>query len=188
MLRVILYIGISFFIKIAIACNTFADGRGSQISNHYVAIGYSSWYGDHFHGNQTASGIFFDKNSYGAAHRSLPFFSLIRVTNLHNKKNVVLMIIDRGPFYYDRILDVSENIASILGFRKSGKAEVKIEYLEKETKSLMKLAPSKKPRALFHFFMQHRKMFDSHIKEIKNKKQVLNNKRRRSSAGRAVHS
>ena len=91
--------------------------------------GDASWYGPGFHGRLTASGEVFDKEAMTAAHRTLPFGTLVRVRNLGNGREAVLRINDRGPFARGRILDVSEAAARKLGMVESGTARVRIEIV-----------------------------------------------------------
>ena len=127
--------------------------------DHYIATGNASWYGTFFHGRKTASGVVFNKNHYSAAHRKLKLGSLIRVTNLHNNKKIVLMVNDRGPVPKDRILDVSEQTARKLGFIEQGLAKVRIEYLPSQTKKLSKKARSKKVADMYNYFIRNHGMF-----------------------------
>lgn len=92
--------------------------------------GVASWYGGYFHGRLTASGRRYSKFSYMAAHKSLPFGTLMRVTNPDNGKSVVVEILDRGPYVADRMLDLSEATAKELGYANSGVATVKTEILK----------------------------------------------------------
>lgn len=93
--------------------------------------GKASWYGGRHHGGPTASGEKFNKNAYTAAHRTLRFDSVVRVTNKNNGRQVVVRINDRGPFgRKERIIDVSEAAARKLGMIRSGVAPVKVELLE----------------------------------------------------------
>ncbi len=92
-----------------------------------VEYGEATWYGAALHGNLTASGERFDMNAMTAAHKTLPFFSLVRVTNLDNGRQIVLRITDRGPFAPGRIIDVSERAAELLGFKRAGVANVQVE-------------------------------------------------------------
>lgn len=105
----------------------------------YRKVGVASWYGsvDGFHGKKTANGDVFNKHMLTAAHPTLPLPSMVRVTNLKNKKSVIVMVNDRGPFRKNRILDASERAATMLGFKKHGTARVKVEYLHDETKALL---------------------------------------------------
>jgi len=86
--------------------------------------GVASWYGDPFHGRLTASGETFDKTALTAAHRSLPFGTLILVRNLDNGLEVTVRVTDRGPFVAGRILDLSEAAGRILGMAATGTARV----------------------------------------------------------------
>ena len=99
-----------------------------------VQIGVASYYGKGLHGKNRADGEVFNKNEMGAAHPSYPFGTRVRVTNLQNDREVIVRINDRGPAQSHRskgvIIDVSEAAASALGFRKRGKARVKLEVLE----------------------------------------------------------
>ena len=99
-----------------------AAARGAQ-------VGIASWYGPGFHGRQTASGQRYDMYAMTAAHRSLPFGTRVRVTNLENARSVVLTINDRGPFVDGRIVDVSKRAAQMLGFERRGKAKVRLQVL-----------------------------------------------------------
>jgi rare lipoprotein A len=91
--------------------------------------GEASWYGPGFHGRRTANGEIFDKEALTAAHRTLPFGTVVRVRNLDNGRVVVVRINDRGPFARDRILDLSEAAARELDMMATGTAPVKLEIL-----------------------------------------------------------
>ncbi len=95
----------------------------------YAAVGLASWYGDAFHGRLTANGEVYDVNGLTAAHPTLPLPSYVRVTNLDNGRSMTVRVNDRGPFAHDRILDVSERVADMLGFRQQGTARVKVQYI-----------------------------------------------------------
>ena len=86
--------------------------------------GEASWYGDQFHGKQTASGEVYDMHMLSAAHRTLPFGTLLRITNLENDKSVTVRVNDRGPFVGDRVLDLSKAAASLLEFQDKGVAKI----------------------------------------------------------------
>jgi rare lipoprotein A len=94
-----------------------------------VFYGKASYYGDEFHGRKTASGETFDMYKLSAAHRTFPFGTLLRVTNLKNNKEVDLKVNDRGPFVDDRILDLSYGAAKELDSVMDGVIDVKIEVL-----------------------------------------------------------
>nr|WP_243454178.1 septal ring lytic transglycosylase RlpA family protein [Oceanisphaera pacifica] len=91
--------------------------------------GKASYYGGRFHGRKTASGEIFNKNILTAAHRTLPFGTQVRVTNLNNNKSVVVRINDRGPYAKGRIIDLSEQAARQLKMIRAGVVKVKVERL-----------------------------------------------------------
>ena len=92
-------------------------------------VGVASFYGDRHHGRRTASGERFDQNELTAAHRTLPFGTRVRVTNLTNEKSVVVTITDRGPFVKGRIIDVSRRAARELDFVRRGTTRVRVRVL-----------------------------------------------------------
>jgi rare lipoprotein A len=96
---------------------------------NYRAEGYASWYGRDFHGRLTANGEVFDQESITAAHPTLPMPSYVRVTNLSNRKSLIVRVNDRGPFHGDRVIDLSHKSAQLLGFKDNGVARVKVEYI-----------------------------------------------------------
>lgn len=103
----------------------FIDGK--------TQVGMASWYGDKEHNRKTASGERFNKYAYTAAHRSLPFGTMTRVTNLRNGKDVVVKINDRGPFIRGRIIDLSYAAAKSIGLVGSGVSKVKVDVLSSES-------------------------------------------------------
>lgn len=92
--------------------------------------GYASWYAGKYHGRQTASGEIFDTNKFTAAHKTLPFDTVVKVTNLENGKSTVVRINDRGPFIEGRIIDLSLAAAKDIDIVNSGVAKVKITIVE----------------------------------------------------------
>ena len=96
---------------------------------HYRAEGIASWYGRDFHGRRTANGEIYDMDSISAAHPTLPIPSYVRVTNLSNRRSLVVRVNDRGPFKDNRIIDLSSKSADLLGFRGNGLARVRVEYV-----------------------------------------------------------
>ena len=96
---------------------------------NYKTEGLASWYGTDFHGRLTANGEVFDMESITAAHPTLPLPSYVRVTNQANKKSLIVRVNDRGPFHGNRVLDVSHKSAQLLGFKDTGVARVKVEYI-----------------------------------------------------------
>ncbi|MCD9572912.1 septal ring lytic transglycosylase RlpA family protein [Pseudomonas protegens] len=101
-----------------------------QESKNYVASGTASWYGTKFHGQNTANGEVYDLYGMSAAHKTLPLPSYVRVTNLDNNRSVILRVNDRGPFYSDRIIDLSYAAAKKLGYAETGTARVKVEGID----------------------------------------------------------
>ena len=93
-------------------------------------MGTASWYGTKFHGRDTANGETFDLYGMTAAHKTLPLPSYVKVTNLENGRVVTLRVNDRGPFYSDRIIDLSFAAAKKLGFAEKGVARVKVEGID----------------------------------------------------------
>jgi rare lipoprotein A len=92
--------------------------------------GLASWYGPGFHGNRSASGEIFDQNALTAAHRTLPFGTRVRVTNLETGQEVVVRINDRGPFHGNRVLDLSAGAARAIGLMQMGVAPVQMDVLD----------------------------------------------------------
>jgi len=95
----------------------------------YVERGVASWYGAPFHGRQSSSGEIFDMNRFVAAHRTLPFGSIVRVTNLNNGKHTEVRIIDRGPFIEGRLIDLSLAAAHAIDMVGTGVAPVRLELV-----------------------------------------------------------
>ena len=91
----------------------------------FIEEGEASWYGQGFHGKKTASGERFDTNEMTAAHKTLPFGKLIKVTNLSNDEFVIVRINDRGPFVRGRIIDLSQ--AAKNAIKMGGTTKVKLE-------------------------------------------------------------
>jgi rare lipoprotein A len=94
-----------------------------------VELGRASYYHSRFHGSRTASGERYDETTLTAAHRTLPFGTRVRVTNIDNGRSVVVTIVDRGPFARGRVIDVSRLAARKLGFLRDGTARVSLEIL-----------------------------------------------------------
>jgi len=113
--------------------------------------GIASYYGDEYQGGETASGQRYDKNLLTAAHKSLPMGTKVRVTRLDTKKTVDVTINDRGPYFKGRILDLSGKAAEVLGIRKDGTANIKLDVLGKggvvTTKTKAKVPAKKTPAA-----------------------------------------
>ncbi|WP_170931104.1 septal ring lytic transglycosylase RlpA family protein [Pseudomonas sp. SID14000] len=95
----------------------------------YDKTGTASYYGARHHGKRTASGEPFNQHSLTAAHRSLPFGTRVRVTNLANQRSVVVRINDRGPHTRGRLIDLSRAAAEKIGMIRSGTARVRVQGL-----------------------------------------------------------
>jgi rare lipoprotein A len=93
--------------------------------------GKATYYADKFQNQKTASGETYKKNKFTAAHKDLPFNTLVKVTNLKNGLSVVVKINDRGPFGNDREIDLSYIAAKSLGMINDGVVEVKIDVLQR---------------------------------------------------------
>ncbi|UCG11171.1 MAG: septal ring lytic transglycosylase RlpA family protein [Deltaproteobacteria bacterium] len=98
-------------------------------SSGFVQSGLASWYGDKFHGRLTANGERYNMYNDTAAHKTLPFDTYLRVTNLKNGKKTVVRINDRGPFVQGRIIDLSYGSANDLEMIDDGVVPVQIEAL-----------------------------------------------------------
>ncbi|KOR34416.1 hypothetical protein AM228_24210 [Planktothricoides sp. SR001] len=103
--------------------------QGIKNSGRSYNEGWASWYGPGFDGNYTASGEVFDQYDMTAAHPSLPFGTLVQVTNLDNGASVTVRINDRGPFAGGRIIDLSAGAAEALGMIYTGEAYVVLQVL-----------------------------------------------------------
>ena len=152
--------GVALFCAILIACNAsprFVRGDGGkeepparrpQPSNDTVAStvtpvfrpssgkvlltleGVASYYAHDFHGKLTSNGETFDMNSLTAAHRTFPFGTKIRVTNLTNGKAILVRVNDRGPFVDGRIIDLSMGAARAIDLIQTGTAKVRLEVVQ----------------------------------------------------------
>jgi hypothetical protein len=91
--------------------------------------GIASWYGPDFHSQMTASGEKYNMFSYTAAHKTLPLGTIVRVTNLKNRKSIVVKINDRGPFVANRIIDLSYSAAKVLGLDRAGTGKVELQVI-----------------------------------------------------------
>jgi rare lipoprotein A len=111
---------------LATACASSAPPAG-PVATGYREEGLASWYGEPYHGRQTASGPRYDMNEMTAAHRTLPFGTLARVTNLENGKRATVLVNDRGPFVDGRIIDLSRAAAEALDSIVPGVVRVRVE-------------------------------------------------------------
>jgi rare lipoprotein A len=89
----------------------------------------ASWYGEPFEGHRTSSGEIYNMHDFTAAHRTLPFGSVVRVTNLVNGKQIEVRINDRGPFVANRVIDLSLSAAQAIDMVGTGTAQVRLEVM-----------------------------------------------------------
>lgn len=101
----------------------------------HLLEGLASWYGGKFQGRLTANGEVFDTNELTAAHRTLPFGTIVRVENLATQRSVVVRINDRGPFVDDRVIDLSRAAADAIGLTSAGVAPVRLVIVSYEVES-----------------------------------------------------
>jgi rare lipoprotein A len=103
--------------------------RQPVVPGEYVEEGVASWYGIPFDGHRTSNGETYDMHAFTAAHRTLPFGAVVRVTNLRNGQQTEVRINDRGPFVANRIIDLSLSAAQAIGMVGTGTAQVRLEVL-----------------------------------------------------------
>ncbi|MDW8295461.1 MAG: septal ring lytic transglycosylase RlpA family protein [Raineya sp.] len=117
----------------------FAQGQ------KFTQTGVASYYAGRFNGRKTSSGEIYDSKKFTAAHRTLKFGTMVKVTNLKNNRSVIVKINDRGPFAHNRIIDISQAAAQEIDMLKTGTAQVRIEVVGENGK-LFELEPSKEPK------------------------------------------
>jgi rare lipoprotein A len=110
---------------------TFLGGCVSSRATVFET-GTASWYGPNFHGKSTASGEIYNQNELTAAHKTLPFNTIVRVTNLDNGKVVNVRINDRGPYAHNRVIDLSYAAARRIDMVNAGLARVRIDVLRSD--------------------------------------------------------
>lgn len=125
-------------IRFSSALNRNYEKSNSNISNNIdssiavgnIFYGKASYYGDEFHGRKTANGEIYDRNNLSAAHKSLPFGTILKVRNIMNNREVIVRINDRGPFVSGRIIDLSYQAAKELDMLREGVIDVEITILK----------------------------------------------------------
>lgn len=100
--------------------------KNASRGGYPARIGLASWYGGYFHGRRAADGSRFDQNDLTAAHKSLPFGTMLLVTNLKNQKSTVVRVTDRGPYVHGRMVDLSRAAAKAIGLVNMGVGKVRI--------------------------------------------------------------
>ncbi len=118
------------------SCGIVSRTSTADESIRFIANGTASWYGPDFHGRSTANGETYNMNDLTAAHRTLPFNTIIRVENTDNGKTVVVRINDRGPYVGNRVIDLSRKAAEEIDMISSGTASVRLYLIEEGDRPL----------------------------------------------------
>ena len=111
------------FFRLCLAASLFVP-LAHQEAQAYSGCGDASWYGAEFNGQRTASGTRFDPHGMTVAHRSLPFGTRLRIRNQSNGRSTIATVSDRGPFIYDRVLDLSYGVFIALANPSQGVARI----------------------------------------------------------------
>lgn len=122
----------SFLFLTLFLMSSCATSRGVATRGMMLDVGIASWYGPAFHGKSTANGETYDQNELTAAHKTLPFNTIVKVTNLENGKSVTVRINDRGPYAGNRIIDLSKAAAEHIEMIGPGTAEVRLELVSSD--------------------------------------------------------
>ena len=135
-----LFLLILLFSIVFISCSPsarYASQRNNNSANSQTELregnvfyGEASYYAEKFHGRTTANGEIFDMYKISAAHKTLPFNTILQVTNLENQKSIVVRINDRGPYKKGRILDLSYRAAQEIDLVSSGVVRVKVKIVK----------------------------------------------------------
>lgn len=132
--KLILLILASAFVVSCSSSVRFSDGGNAgyedNLSKGEVFYGKASYYADAFHGKLTASGEVFDMNKLTAAHKTLPFGTILNVRNLKNGKSVIVKVNDRGPFAGSRVIDLSKAAAQALDMIRDGVIDVEVTIMD----------------------------------------------------------
>jgi rare lipoprotein A (peptidoglycan hydrolase) len=107
--------------------HTRIEGPDGKI---HELTGMASWYGERFHGRKTASGEVYDMHAMTAAHKTLPFGTMVRVTDIESRKTVIVRITDRGPFTKGRVIDLSYAAAGELDMIQAGVVPVRVDIVQ----------------------------------------------------------
>ena len=126
---------IALFMIMLSAC---APYQARKHGGTYHSQGIASWYGPGFYGHKTASGEKFTAKGLTAAHKTLPFGTMLRVTNIDNGRSVVVRVNDRGPFVRNRIIDLSKSAAEKIGMMGTGTARVEVATLSDKHRKVIK--------------------------------------------------
>ena len=115
---------------------TSVKNKHKQMASQHFQSGTASYYAVEFYGHRTANGERFSNAAMTAAHKTLPFGTLVEVTNMRNGKSVVVRVNDRGPYSHARVIDLSKTAARQLGMHHTGTAKVKLAVLNKNKREL----------------------------------------------------
>lgn len=126
-----------------LCCSTLLFGQ-----ELYKSKVTASFYAEDFHGKKTSNGETFNMNDLTCAHKSLPFNTILRVTNLSNGKTVDVRVNDRGPFVPDREIDLSKAAAQKLGMEKVGTTKVKLEIVQKGPNTKQSVQTAKRAKEI----------------------------------------
>ena len=126
-------VALALLVTVGGVAATASDSAHGHTSPHppkakkWIEVGKASWYGRRFQGHRTASGEAFDLNMLTCAHRTLPIGTLLRVTNLSNRRAIMVRVNDRGPVPLGLIVDLSYRAAASLGFHGGSNIRVRLE-------------------------------------------------------------
>lgn len=116
--------------------NAQQDSKQETTKNNHELVGKASYYGSEYKSTRhTANGERFNKDAYTAAHKTLPFGTIVKVKNMNNDKTVTVRINDRGPFIKGRVIDVTTIAAKELGMIQSGVVPVEVEIISMPEKN-----------------------------------------------------
>lgn len=140
-----------------------AQAQESSLPEQETCV--ASFYHKYFHGRQTASGVPFYNDRMYAAHKTLPFGTILRVTNIANGRSALVKVVDRGPYVEDRELDLSYAAAKELGYIKKGVAHVVYEIVSPNSPSAYKWRKDEKRREIRHEAEQAREASEAMARE-----------------------
>jgi rare lipoprotein A len=121
-------LSVALFALVVASCSKMPTGEGGSWVG-YTESGQASFYADKFQNRKTASGEPYRHHLETAAHKKLPFGSIVKVTNKNNGRSVIVRINDRGPFVKGRVIDLSKSAFSRIGSLSSGLVNVKIDVI-----------------------------------------------------------
>ncbi|GAM62399.1 rare lipoprotein A precursor [Vibrio ishigakensis] len=107
-----------------------ASAKTREYARNHELVGQASWYGSKFHGKLTASGEKYNMRALTAAHKTLPFGTIVKVTNTETNKSVQVKINDRGPYAKNRVIDLSQRAFEQVGDTNKGLISVRIDIID----------------------------------------------------------